>query len=53
MYIHGEVRYWDIFRKERRYTKFRLLYGGPDEARKVPEKEEWLLHPDCDGNDAT
>ncbi|MGA7219310.1 MAG: hypothetical protein WBX38_13390 [Candidatus Sulfotelmatobacter sp.] len=52
IYVYGEIRYRDIFQKER-FTKFRLIYGGPGGVRKIPDKEEWLLNPDTEGNEAS
>jgi len=32
IYVYGEIRYRDIFKKER-ITRYRLIYGGPSGAR--------------------
>jgi hypothetical protein len=55
LYVYGEVRYKDIFGRER-YTKYRLIYGGTEGTRKTTGKdgsEQWLLKPDTEGNEAT
>jgi hypothetical protein len=52
LYVYGEVRYRDIFGEERR-TEYRLIYGGAEGVRQVPDKEEWFLGPDTEGNKAT
>lgn len=52
MYVYGEVYYTDAFGKDQ-WTKYRLIYGGPAGIRKVPGKEEWLLSPDTEGNEAS
>src|ERR1700674_386206 len=52
-YIYGEVYYRDAFGKEQ-WTKYRLIYGGlGGPPRKVPDKEEWLVGPDTEGNEAS
>jgi hypothetical protein len=53
-YVYGELRYKDVFGKER-VTKFRLMHGGPGGVRSVRNKEGaegWNLKPDIDGNEA-
>lgn len=52
MYVYGEVYYRDAFGKEQ-WTKYRLIYGGTGGIRKVPDKEEWILNPDTEGNEAS
>jgi hypothetical protein len=54
IYVYGEIRYKDIFQKER-LTKFRLIYGGPGGARNKTENGivTALLNPDTEGNEAT
>jgi hypothetical protein len=54
-YVYGEVSYKDIFGKHWS-TKYRLIYGGTEEQRKVSLKdgaEGWTLRPDTAGNEAT
>lgn len=54
IYVYGEIRYKDIFQKER-LTKFRLIYGGPGGTRNKTENGivTALLNPDTGGNEAT
>jgi hypothetical protein len=55
MYVYGEIRYKDIFGKER-FTKYRLVHGGNEGVRKVSGKDgsdHWLLKPDLGGNEAS
>jgi hypothetical protein len=51
LYVYGEVHYRDAFGKNR-WTKYRLTYGGTQGVRKAPDKEEWFLQPDIEGNEA-
>lgn len=53
LYVHGEVVYKDAF-KEPRYLKYRLIYGGPNGARKTLDSkgvEVGLLSMDTEGNE--
>jgi hypothetical protein len=53
---------WSVIRRSKstassafgkdRCTKYRLIYGGTEGIRKVPDKEEWHLKPDSEGNEA-
>lgn len=56
MFVYGEIRYEDIFGKERS-TKYRLIHGGIEGVRPVLSKEGavegWLLKPDAEGNETT
>jgi hypothetical protein len=55
LYVYGEIRYRDIFGKERR-TQYRLLHGGSESVRKIMAKdgsEQWLLKPDTEGNETS
>jgi hypothetical protein len=45
IYVYGEIRYRDAFGKHR-YTKYRLIYGGPEGGRGN------ILCPDVEGNEA-
>jgi hypothetical protein len=55
LYAYGEIRYRDVFRKER-YTKYRFIHGGQEGVR--PKKDAngnivgYFLKPDMEGNDA-
>lgn len=55
MYVYGEIRYKDIFDKER-FTKYRLIHGGNEGVRKTVGKDgsdQWLLKPDFEENEAS
>lgn len=52
LYVYGEVYYTDAFGNDQ-WTKYRLIYGGSAGTRKVPGKDEWLLSPDTQGNEAS
>ncbi len=52
LYVYGEIRYRDIFGKERS-TQYRLIHGGTEGARRIVGKDgsvQWLLKPDTEGN---
>lgn len=54
LFAYGEIRYHDIFGKPR-FTKYRLMYGGPEKVRGIPQPDgvrDWVLVPDVEGNEA-
>jgi hypothetical protein len=53
IYVYGEIRYTDVF-GEKRWTKYRLIYGGVLGARNrtVDGVVTALLNPDVEGNEA-
>lgn len=52
IYVYGMIQYSDAFGNEQ-WTKYRLVYGGSEGTRKVPNKDEWFLSPDTQGNEAS
>jgi hypothetical protein len=54
VYVRGRIRYRDAF-GERRQTDYRLIFGGPEGARRRLDAEGapiGLLQPDVEGNGA-
>src|SRR5262249_25089545 len=47
IYVYGQVRYFDIYRKVERVTDYRLIWGGPERPR------EGRMGADGEGNSAT
>ena len=47
IYVYGEIYYVDAFKKER-FTKYRLIYGGP-----TGHSRQGFLMPNSEGNEAT
>jgi hypothetical protein len=55
LYVYGEITYKDAFGKDR-YTKFRLIFGGPTGCRRKIDKdgeEMGYLSMDSEGNEAS
>lgn len=56
LFVYWEIRYQDIFGKERA-TKYRLIHGGNEPTHPVEGKDGvikgWLLKPDAEGNEAS
>lgn len=55
LYVYGEIRYRDIFGKERS-TQYRLIHGGTEGVRNIMGKDgsaQWLLKPDIEGNETS
>lgn len=51
IYVIGEVRYWDAFRKKERFTRYRGFYRGTGDLAFVPNKPLELRHTEV-GNDS-
>ncbi len=55
LYVTGEITYQDAF-GDRHYTRYRLLYGGPNHRSQVITEsdgtESWTMAPDTEGNEA-
>ena len=49
IYVYGEIRYWDIFGKKERFTKYRLLHNWES----GPIGESTVLSASDEGNEAT
>jgi hypothetical protein len=53
LFVHGEVRYRDIFSTER-FVKYRLMHGGNEPTENIVEgnEQKWFLKPDAEGNES-